>query len=271
MDDLVPAEDSRSLAALKNSWNDVKQLHVNLLTVLLVLVPRISASSDAWGPISAILDSVAQALDSGCFVVRQISEAELAIQPEPGPIESHRMYEPHQLQFLASADALQHQLQEIKTKVLICAQDIKSPAVSDTSDMRPVIRNFDIIEQDISTLLASYRISRDLLLASQDPVSTQAESLEASEEVADDCASEDAEATHDSLEADMKLAEGPEAVYEDYSEDVIRPSSKLSRAERMEIQKQKRTVEIVRKSERLNQETLLSELKNVLQLRVSTD
>ncbi|KAI8921339.1 hypothetical protein DFJ77DRAFT_159956 [Powellomyces hirtus] len=272
--DLPPAQsapadvDDHCIAALKDALLITNQLNVDVLSTLLVVVPAAS-TSDWYGRLNvvrSVLEALVATMDMGCEWMKEASDLESNLKVG----EDKQSSVPHgktraTSKALDSLNFLNHRLQEVRTKVLISAQDVQAEC-----DPTGILQQFDALLTDITALSTSWKHTRDLLADLTTPSFTadlsmpvfiDAEQLESGDVGAD----VEPLAIHDSVESNPEELEGSEVIYEGYHEEVVR--AKISREERIRVQKLKREAESRTKADRLVQETLMFELKNVLQLR----
>ncbi|KAJ3159322.1 hypothetical protein HDU86_001926 [Geranomyces michiganensis] len=186
-----------------------------------------------------------------------------------------RTYTPSEREALQSLQFLSHRLQEMRIKVLITTQNLQ-----DDIGIPAAVSRFDTLKADITALSAAWEVSRAALLATlaqglADPGCQDL--LPKSDPATDDhearVAHEDQPlATHDSNDdAYSTLAlPGPETVYE-----AVEPANASaarardggrgkSREERVAARRLQRDAEALAKAERVTQQSLMAELKDVL-------
>ncbi|KAJ3171245.1 hypothetical protein HDU88_008282 [Geranomyces variabilis] len=274
---LTNDEDELAITSLKNALLAVEQMNVDLLSVLLVAVPASGKGDSRWRrrirEIVGIVERVASALDTGSTQIDDASDvksnfiAESSVASRAGG----RAQTPSERKALESLNFLGHRLQELRTKVLITTQDLQGEL-----GVNAVLSRFDALETDITSLSAAWETSR-ALLSSLAHAPSDPPSRDPSPPATDDAdrpseAEDQPLATYDSIDdADKTLAlPGPETVYE-ACEPAVSPRARggalKSREERVRARQLQRDAEAVAKAERMTQQSLMAELKDVLDVR----
>ncbi|KAJ3181493.1 hypothetical protein HDU87_001103 [Geranomyces variabilis] len=270
-------EDELAIASLKNALLAVEQMNVNFLSVLLVVVPASGTGDSRWrrriADIVRVVERVASALDTGSTQIDDAADVESNFMAESSVTSrtGGHAHTPSERKALESLNFLSHRLQEVRTKVLITTQDFQGEL-----GRNDALSRFDALEADITSLSTAWGTSRDLIAslahAPSDPQSQEPTppATNGTDQPID--ADDEPIATYDSLEDADKALElsGPETVYEAY-EPAIPPRARggalKSREERVRARQLQRDAEAVAKAERMTQQSLMAELKDVLDVR----
>ncbi|KAJ3300252.1 hypothetical protein HK104_002814 [Borealophlyctis nickersoniae] len=174
------------------------------------------------------------------------------------------------LAMLQKLSALDQELQSIKVKFIVSAKDVRE--LEDPERLPLAIAHFDTIGQDIALLLTQWEEARDRLRRLFDEPGDRPAVIDSATDgqfksVVPSVDLTQRLAVHDSQDTpafDM----GPEMVYEDTEavdeEAPQEQTKKLTRQERIRLQKEKREAENQVRAERAAKDQMVNELKNVL-------
>ncbi|KNC97482.1 uncharacterized protein SPPG_09466 [Spizellomyces punctatus DAOM BR117] len=281
--------DSLSLCSLKYNWQLMRLQRVELLNAVLVVapfdqVPDVGYCGQRWTKINGHLDRVTETLRASCLRISQCIETELRIRSDEiaadaedthavGAVVNRQRH--RQRKYLASAISLDQRLKEIRTKLLICTQDIEN--MDDELQLDPIAQLFDSIGRDLENASCNWKEAQYNLQhlfadsgSNNDDDMQMATDLKTGRAAWDEQIYKERIAVHDSIPDENLQQEGPEELYEDTAEDIsdIAPASnKLTREQRIQLQQAKRQVKNHVKVQRIAKDEMMSELKNVLTQR----
>ncbi|TPX68772.1 hypothetical protein SpCBS45565_g02899 [Spizellomyces sp. 'palustris'] len=278
--------DSLSLCSLKDNWQLMRLQRVELLNAVLVVapfdqIPDVGYCGQRWTKINGLLDRVTETLRASCLRISQCIETELRIRSDETAADAEDTHavgavvsrqRQRQRKYLASAISLDHRLKEIRTKLLICTQDIEG--LDDEMQLNPISQLFDTIGRDLENVSCNWKEAQyNLQHLIADTDSNNDDDMQMLTDVKTGKAALDEQtykeriAVHDSIPDEVLQQEGPEELYEDTAEDIsdIAPAStKLTREQRIRLQQATRQVKHLVKAQRLAKDEMMSELKHVL-------
>ncbi|KAJ3057349.1 hypothetical protein HK097_008443 [Rhizophlyctis rosea] len=261
-------DDLTSLASLKEEINLLRSCRIHSIEEIMQVLKSVDGNTVQLG-IMKVISKAFHAVAADCRRCEQqldaMMQSELRINPEDTEHvqDASKIPTSHSL-IMQQIMAMDHSLQAVKLKLVMSAQHVG--AGDDLHHLLDTSSAFQSIRTDLQSLLLDWETCHQKIVKAISPSPPEEapppklpiheqESLQPEQTF---IADQDSEYI-------VVAPEGPDDVYEDSTpKETKRVASKLSREERIKVQKANREAELVVRAERAAKEQMVHELKNVL-------